>query len=252
MTVKFLAILSFITIIHVGALAQKTAQEPVGAQEPKKVYRPDIPGNFLVDFGFSGTVNAPVGFDIKWFTSSTFNFYYYYPLRLGKSNFMITPGIGIGLDRFRFKYQTYLADTAVQEGRYELVSNAMNNEIAYPAMRKSIIAMDYLDVPLEFRFNANPEDLGRTFWVAVGGRIGVLYNSRSKIKYKLQTGEVAVAKDRYRHGLNPFRYGLSLRIGAGNFNLFSFYNLSPLFEKGKGPSRTDMNSFTIGVSLIGF
>ena len=113
-----------------------------------------------------------------------------------------------------------------------------------------MLVMNYLDIPLELRFNLNPDDLARTFWVAIGGRAGWLFNAHSKIKY-VSNGDKIVLKERQRFGLNKFRYGPTLRIGIGNFNFFGFYNMSPLFEKGKGPSQTEMTNWTVGISLIG-
>lgn len=64
------------------------------------------------------------------------------------------------------------------------------------------------------------------------------------------------AKDKQNFNLTDFRYGLTSRISFGPFSLFGYYNLSPLFQKGKGPSLkgtvTDFNTFTVGVSLASF
>jgi Outer membrane protein beta-barrel domain len=240
MTVKFLTIISLVTFVF--SVAQ--------AQDQKKVYRPDIPGSLLVDFGFSGTSGAPAKFRTAWFGCRTANVYYYYPMQLGKSKFTFNAGIGLGMDRFKFKNGYFLADTSSLKGQWDLVPNARIDTTIYPKMRKSMLVMNYLDIPLELRFNVNPDDLAHTFWVAVGARGGWLFNSHSKIKYE-NNGEKIVHKDRQRLGLNQFRYGATLRIGIGNFNFFGFYNLSPLFEKGKGPSQTQMTNFTIGISLIG-
>ncbi len=220
-----------------------------GAQDQKKIYRPDIPGSFLIDFGVNGTQGAPNKFRIGWFGSRTANVYYYFPMRIGGSKFMFSPGIGLGLERFKFQKGYFLADT-VHNGQFALVPNARLDTVIFPGMKKSMFVMDYLDLPLEFRFNSNPEDLARTFWVAAGFRAGILFNGHSKIKYKTE-GETRMLKDRQRHGMNQFRYGPSLRIGIGNFNWFAFYNISPLFEKDKGPSKTQMNTFTFGISVIG-
>jgi Outer membrane protein beta-barrel domain len=220
------------------------------SQDTKKVSRPDIPGFFLIDFGVNGTIGSPKEFRIGWWGSRTANVYYYYPIRIGTSKFMVSPGIGLGLERFKFKDNRYLADTVRLDTRFDLIPNVVNLRATYPGMKKSMMVMDYLDVPLEFRFNANPDDLARTFWVSVGGRAGWLFNPHSKIKYSTE-GETRILKERYRHGLNQFRYGASLRIGMGNFNWFGYYNLSPLFEKDKGPSKTEMNTFTFGISIIG-
>jgi hypothetical protein len=239
MKVKFLLLLSFIILVN-----------PLTAQEKPKVYRPDIPGMLMIDYGAVGTSGAPSKFEKGWFGSRNVNVYYYFPFRLGQSKFTVNTGVGFGLDRFKFTNQHYLADTTIRDGDFELVPNSRKAGITYPGMRKSFLNMNYVDVPLELRFNLNPDDIARTFWVSAGARAGYLINANTKVKYKID-GETEVIKVKQRHGLSQFRYSASLRMGIGNFNWFGFYNLSPLFEKGKGPSSTEMTTFTLGISLTG-
>jgi len=105
-------------------------------------------------------------------------------------------------------------------------------------------------MPLEFRFDTNPKDVSRSFSFSVGGRVGILMEAHTKIKY-IDNGLNGTYKDKQLHGLNQFRYSAYTRIGLGNFNLFGFYNLSPLFSANKGPAATTMNTMTIGISLNG-
>jgi hypothetical protein len=219
-----------------------------GTEKPK-VYRPDIPGNFLIDFGVSGTTQSPNHFSIGWFGSRTINLYYYYPIRFGKSRFSFNPGIGLGMDRFKFKKAYFVADT-LRDGAFEMVSNFRTDSTIYKGLKKSILGQHYLDIPLELKFSLHPEDPNRTFWVSIGGRVGYLYNPFTKIKYK-EDGEKKVELYKMFHGQDKFRYGPSLRVGVGNFNLFGFYNLSPLFAKDKGPDNTTMTTFSMGISIIG-
>ncbi len=112
-------------------------------------------------------------------------------------------------------------------------------------------------MPVEFRFDSNPKDVTRGFNVTVGGRVGLLLDAHTKLKYT-ENGISGIYKDKQQHGLNQFRYGFYTRFGVGNFNLFWFYNFSPYFATGKGPqnsatdlSHTQMNTMTIGISLNG-
>ena len=246
--VKLLLLLSLTALIN--TLAAQETPKP-------KVFRPDIPGLLLIDFGALGTKGAPTEFKKGWFGSHSINVYYYFPFRVGQSKFTINTGMGLGMDRFKFTKYFYLADTGALDKRYALVPNFLdfNNDkktdsITFRGIKKSLLSMNYFDVPLELRFNFNPDDLARTFWISVGARAGMLLNANTKIKQK-DHGEKVMHKDRYRQGLNQFRYGISLRMGVGNFNWYAFYNLSPLFQKDKGPSATQMNTFTLGISLTG-
>lgn len=114
-----------------------------------------------------------------------------------------------------------------------------------------MLVTNYLEVPLEFRYDTRPNDIARSFSWAIGGRIGVLASSLMKVKYK-EEGEMIKLKDKKSYGLNPIRYGVYTRIGIGGFNWFAFYNLSEMFEKDKGPEATMMNTMTVGISINGF
>jgi hypothetical protein len=63
-------------------------------------------------------------------------------------------------------------------------------------------------------------------------------------------------KDKQDYNLNKFRYGVSAKLGVGNFSLFGYYNLSDLFEKNKGiledSQLKNFNTFTVGISLSSF
>jgi hypothetical protein len=91
--------------------------------------------------------------------------------------------------------------------------------------------------------------------VAIGGRIGYMYDSFTKIKYK-EDSETKKLKDKQDYNLTKLRYGVSAKIGLGNFSLFGYYNLTNLFEDGKGPylknTQKDFPTFTVGISLSSF
>ena len=99
----------------------------------------------------------------------------------------------------------------------------------------------------------------RSFKISFGGRIGYMYDSFTKIKYKEDT-QVKKIKDKQEYNLSPLRYGLTARLGIGAFSLFGYYNLTPLFEEGEGISdisssgavKNNFSTLTIGVSLASF
>ncbi len=215
-----------------------------------KVPRPDIPGNFMIDFGFNQGINTPTNFSQKFIGSHTINLYYQYPIRFGKSRFSFNPGIGFSFERFKMKNYYYLKESATTKGQYDLVSTASLFPNA-SSIKKSQLINNYVEIPLDFRFDTKPEDISRSFNVAIGGRIGYLYDAMVKVKYK-QDGEMRKFKEKQDHGMNPIRYGIYTRVGMGAINLFGFYNLSTLFEKDKGPDKTTMNTYTVGVSINGF
>ncbi len=228
------------------------------ANPEKKVARPDIPGNFMIDVGVNRALDRPTNFRQGFWGSRTVNLYYQYPIRLGKTKFSFNPGIGLSLERWKFTNGFTLRDTveltatgAVAENQVEQYNLVRGSSILGVSARKSMFATNYLEVPIEFRFDTRPEDIARSFNVAIGGRIGVLYDAFTKLKYE-EDGELITLKNKRNFGLNQIRYGVYLRFGIGGFNWFVNYNLSETFAPGKGPEGTTMNSFTAGISVNGF
>lgn len=245
--------ITFLFLLLTGlAFAQEVAEQ----KKPK----PNLPGTFLIDLGINQGIGEPSTFDQAFWGSRTVNIYYQYPIRIGRSKFSFNPGIGVSLERWKFKNGATLLDTtelvsfpngaaaADQVEQYNLLSPTR----VFPELAdKSMFITNYLEIPLEFRFDTSPEDLNRSFNVAIGGRVGYLFDAFTKVKYQ-DRGEVVKNKNKLNNGLNQFRYGVYTRIGLGGFSLFCFYNLSDMFEKGKGPMGTTMNTFTTGISINGF
>lgn len=217
-------------------------------EKPRKAARPNIPGSFMIDLGFNRALNKPANFKQGFWGSRTLNLYYQYPIRIGRSKFSFNPGIGASMERWKFTNLFVLADTT---------KDSNDNFLLYPGstffkgIKKSTLIANYVEIPIEFRFDTAPEDIARSFNVAIGGRIGYLFDSKMKVKFK-EDGETKILKDKQNLGLNQLRYGVYTRIGVGAFNIFGFYNLSPLFEKDKGPEMTTMNNYTVGISINGF
>lgn len=218
----------------------------------KKTARPDIPGTFVVEFGFNNAIGGPKDFSLGFIGSRTANVYYQYGFRVLKSNFSIVPGIGLSMERYKFKNNYTVDYTSSTSGEIAMVSPT---DSGIPDIKKSQLIANYIDIPVEIQFTTNREDPSRGFKVAVGGRIGYLYDSFTKVKYK-ENGEVKKFKDKQEFQLTKIRYGLTGRLGFGDFTIFGYYNITPLFEKGKGLKENgvynDFNTFTVGISLASF
>lgn len=63
--------------------------------------------------------------------------------------------------------------------------------------------------------------------------------------------ETSQVRIKYRNvkNLDRFAYGPTLRIGYKWFNLFGYYQLSTIFQKGKGP---DIYPITVGFMIRPF
>jgi hypothetical protein len=236
----------------VASLAQSESTPTI----EKKKGRPNIPGTFAIDLGF----NLPTekeNFNTGIFGSRTLNLYYYYDKQLGKSKFSVHGGLGVGLERYKFSNDRTLSYIAGANSPYDTVRMVSASSVVNSSkIKRSGLITNYFDIPLEFRFSTNPDDPGRSFKVGLGFKAGVLFDSFTKIKYS-QDGETKKLKDKQNYNLNPFRYGVTLRVGAGNFTVYSYYSLSTLFKEGKGPNDGkgnfgDITNFTVGITLAAF
>jgi hypothetical protein len=245
-----IAVLLFLSGISFTVLAQNEA--------PKKISRrPDIPGTFVLEFGFNSDLSAPEEFSLGFFGSRSVNIYYQYDFRILKSSFSFVPGIGLSLERFKFGNE-YTLDYDPADA--QSIMMVAPGDTGIPGIKKSQLITNYIDIPLEIKYSTKPDDPARSFKISVGGRVGYMYDSFSKIKYK-ENSEVKKFKNKEDYNLNKFRYGVTARIGIGNFSLFGYYNLTPLFEEGKGVSdiisstervKNDFSTLTIGISLASF
>jgi len=243
--------ITFLFILLTGiAFGQKTADQK----------KPNLPGMFLIDLGVNEALGQPKTWDQGFWGSRTVNIYYHHPFRIGRSKFSFNPGIGVSLERWKFVNGATLIDTV------ELVSfpngapaanqveqyNVLSPTRIYPEQAdKSMFITNYFEIPIEFRFDSSPEDINRSFNVAIGGRVGYLFDAFTKVKYD-DRGEVVKVKNKLNNGVNQLRYGIYSRIGLGPVSVFCFYNLNDMFERNKGPLGTTMNTITTGISLNGF
>ncbi len=106
----------------------------------------------------------------------------------------------------------------------------------------------YINVPLLLEFNTNKK-AKKSFHFAVGVIAGYRLSSRVKQIYELagRTYKNKVSDD---YNLNPFKYGATVRIGYGKFNVFATYSLSTLFEQNAVAPQ--LYPFTVGVTLVHF
>lgn len=214
--------------------------------------RPDIPGTFTVEIGVNRGLSAPSKFKTGFWGSRTINLYYQYDIRILNSRFSFVPGIGLSMERYKFTNGYTLK---YPSGTTDSVYMRSPSQASITGMQKSQLITNYLEVPLELKYSSRPDDPSRSFKASIGGRIGVLYDAFTKVKYK-ENGEVKQFKDKQRFNLNQIRYGVTAKVGIGNFAVFTYYNLSPLFQKDKGlrdgQDFSNFSTVTVGVSLASF
>lgn len=240
MTIRPVCLLLLAAFLCSNTMAQESSDTP----QPSRRSLPDLPGSFVLEFGFHRALDAPDTFDIGFWGSRTVNVYYQLDKRIGNSKFSVHPGIGLSLERFKLT-NNYTLTSTVSETQLIPASDL------YPGVKKSMLITNYIDVPVEIRFSTRPDDPSRSFRASIGGRVGYLYDSFTKIKYS-DEGEVRSIKNKQNYNLRKLRYGAFFKIGVGNLGLITHYNITPLFDDKEGPEQAEMSTFTIGLSLSSF
>lgn len=214
--------------------------------------RPDLPGSLVVDVGVNSWSNSPTDLELNTFQSKTVNIIYYYDLPLGDKGFTITPGFGLGLEKYSTDNETTLTSVVNNANQRVVAVTQLSNLITNAnSFGKSKIAMNYIDVPVELRYYTNKNNFSRGFRAALGLKAGILYSSFTKIRYEDAATDDRMVKDRQNLGLNRFRYGVNARVGFGGFSFFGYYELSDKFEFAPAGG-LDTRTLTIGISLTGF
>ena len=215
--------------------------------------RPDLPGSLVIDLGLNSWSTVPTNGNLNTWKSKTVNITYYYDLPIGKGGLTFTPGIALGLEKYAFDNAEFTLTSALDANNNRTtavtgIGDVYGNGNIYDISK---LGLNYLDVPLEFRYYTNSNDFKRGFRFALGAKVGVLYSSFTKVKFEDAAADDRQIKDRQQLGINRFRYGVQGRIGIGGFSFFAFQNLSDLFDDapiGGAETRT----LTIGISITGF
>lgn len=158
----------------------------------------------------------------------------FYEMNIGlvKSYVGLVSGMGLSFNSYRF------------ENPYTIKRGPERTEpvaLDFADLSKTKLAISTLKVPLllEFQIPVNQRE-GRLY-VNAGVVGGVRIGSHTKVKH----GDTK-DKDRSSFNMNSFSYAATARVGYKDMGLFATYNLTPLFETGKGP---ELTPFTIGISF---
>jgi hypothetical protein len=238
------------TIVRIGKKDVKVIDHDGGTEIiwGKNKHRKDRSGRFDghwegVEFGFNSFAKT----DYSMYSPAYNNFmslnqgkslefnlnFYELNIGLSKNYVGLVSGMGLSFNNYRFENPYTL-----QQGQNMTLPVLLEEN----NLSKTKLALSYLNVPLllEFQIPVNHNE-GRLF--INGGIIGgVKIGSHTKVKY----GEKK-DKDRSGFNINSFNYAATARIGYKDICLFAKYNLTPLFENGKGP---ELTPFTIGISFL--
>lgn len=158
---------------------------------------------------------------------------YNYPF--GESNFSIAIGIGTGFHNMYTKGR--IEDIKADTITFVQIPDSIN-------YKRYKLGLSYFDIPLEFRFKT-----AKKFRMAVGVKFGFLLDAKTKYKGNREDGELVNIKEKPVNNVQNFRFGPTFRVGYDWFNVFVYYQVTKVFEPGRGP---DIYPLSVGITLLPF
>ncbi len=241
---------TFVRQFIAAALLFTSAGTAAACEDSTKACRFDYNDNFKywegLDIGMNGYLNPsyklglPAGYEfleLDYARSRTVSLnLWQHNFHVYKNYVNIVTGFGIEWNGYAFRNNSSLiSDT-----------NRVAAVVETRDFSKNKLKMTYLNIPLMLEFNTNTNNDDRSFHIAAGGMFSYnVFQNRLKQEYELdnETQKIKVKDD---FNINPFRYGLTARIGYGDYTLFANYALSDVFRSNSGPK---MNHYSIGLHI---
>jgi len=227
--------------------AQDSTQVKSKKKDWSKVNLSNRPNDhFMLQIGYNGWSNQPDSLNKKGIPRS-FNMYFMFDFPF-KTNPRFSVGVGAGLGTDNF----YLNKTTVDiAGRTtNTLSFKRNADSSY--YKKYKIATTYLEIPVELRFAADPENTNKSWKLAVGGKIGTLLMASTKGQNLTSSSgatlNTEIVKEKSKRFFNGTRLSVTGRISKGVFGIYGSYQINNFIKDGAGP---DIRPFQIGLSISG-
>jgi hypothetical protein len=156
-----------------------------------------------------------------------------------KSAFRV--GYGLEIDWYNFRFDHNRIATKGPNGvQFTPITSSTGKEVA---MSKNKMSVSYLTLPIMPHFAFDKKSAVQM--IAIGGYVSYRIDTWTKA---IEEESGNLRKETSNLYVNPFRYGLRAEFALRHFpDLFFSYDLSPLFEPGKGP---EMRGLAFGIRLL--
>lgn len=156
-----------------------------------------------------------------------------------KSAFRLDYGLEIDWYNFRFDHNR-IATKGPNGVEFTTITSSTGKEVV---MSKNKMSISYLTLPIMPNFAFDKKSAVQM--IAIGGYVSYRLDTWTKA---IEEESGNLRKETSNLYVNPFRYGLRAEFALRHFpDLFFSYDLSPIFEPGKGP---EMRGLAFGIRLL--
>jgi hypothetical protein len=239
-------ILSLLTILLFSGLANAQSNPP----EKKMADLSSRPADHLmIQFGADSWTGGPDSVKTSGI-GRHFNIYFMMDKPFRTNNkYSLAYGIGFGTNNQYIDKSTYVDLAQVTNTiRFRQLDSLANR------FDKQKVATVYLQVPAEVRYYSNPANPAKSWKLAAGLKVGLLFKGYTKLK-DFQTyngtsiyGKTFVQKMSNKRFFTTNDISLTARAGYGIIAMNFAYTLSPVIKDGFGPT---FNRLSVGLSISG-
>lgn len=229
---KFLLIWAFIGIAASSMAQNQPAADSAATNSKEK----EAPISVVLNLNHTRLLDLQKSVDQK-LLSRGLDVSLHYEFSIVSNRFSFAPGIG-------FSTGNYFIDGDILQSTD---SNGVKTSAIEPfadefSFKRHKLSTNYVEVPLEFRYQTAKNSAGATYKVAVGFKAGYMVNVHTKTVTSDGRFKAFIFDD-----VSSFRYGPTVRMAYGRFGFSGFYSLATLFEDGKG---ADITPIAIGFTLL--
>ena len=221
-------------------------QNPVTSKKKETI---DLSGrandHILIQLGYVGWSGQPDSINNGGFSKS-FNIYFMFDFPF-KTNPKLSVAIGPGISSDHVKFSKTYVDIKGTTSTLRFIDQADTNHF-----KRTKLATSYLEVPVEFRYTADPLNSGRGLKFAIGAKVGTMLNAHTRNKELenkngglINSYQMKEASKRY---FNTTRLSVHARLGWGHFSVYGSYQVSALFKDGVA---AEIHPYSIGLTLSG-
>jgi hypothetical protein len=212
-------------------------------------WKDDFSGHWAgIDLGFNTFINTDyTGYESEFMKNDILRSNSFYlnlvqqsiGLQRNRNNFGLVTGLGIQLQNYRLDDNITIEKTAE-----EII---VPKEFNYSEKQKSNLYIYSVTLPLLAEIQIPINNYRNRLYFSSGMYFSYRIGSYTTIKYRAEERQkLKIISD---YSLQNFKYGIMARTGYRWINFFATYELTPFFQKEKGPVLTPL---TFGITLLGF